>query len=474
MAAGEGTRQQSPPPSPLLATGEGEGGGRVRAARNRAPRLPPRPAARRDRRRHPPALLRRRGRRGDLRQRRSLGPVLDGEHAVGIPRPGEDCRSASGCGADRQSPARRPHLEPALHVSRRVWRRRKSNHRVVPHRPAPDGGASRPFRLRRRRRRPERLPRSHARLSDLRPHRRAPARLLHRARRHDLRRRPVPCRAAATATIRSCPARRRPPTWPASAPTGGTTAATPPFQRLLATTPYYAVWDDHEIANDSGPHDDPTPRAPGTHLLPIALRAFLDYQPLIPPADDPTRLYRSLRWGKHVELFLLDTRQYRDANAAPDRDAQPKTMLGAAQIAVARARARAPPTPPGRSSSPACRCRFPPADRRATASPSADTDTGFEHEAARIFRILRDAGIRNHLWITTDVHFATGFLYRPFADDPELDRRRADHRPAQRRRLPEPRRSTRPSTPSGSSSTARSRRTRSRRSTRRSAGSTSA
>jgi alkaline phosphatase D len=189
------------------------------------------------------------------------------------------------------------------------------------------------------------------------------------------------------------------------------------FQRLLATLPYYAVWDDHEIRDDSGPHDDTSPLAPGVHLLPIALRAFLDYQPLIPPAAAPTRLYRSVRWGKHVELFLLDTRQYRDALAAPDTDAHPKTMLGAEQLAwLEQALERSDATwkvivasvplsiPTGR----AARDGF--AD--------GGTGEGYEREAARIFRALRAAGIRNSLWITTDVHFATGFVYRPFDDDP--------------------------------------------------------
>jgi alkaline phosphatase D len=46
------------------------------------------------------------------------------------------------------------------------------------------------------------------------------------------------------------------------------------------------------------------------------------------------------------------------------------------------------------------------------------TGRGYEHEAARIFRALHADGIRNSIWITTDVHFATGFVYRPFPDDP--------------------------------------------------------
>lgn len=189
-------------------------------------------------------------------------------------------------------------------------------------------------------------------------------------------------------------------------------------QRLLAATPYYPVWDDHEIQNDSGPHDDRTLRAPGTPLLPIALRAFLDYQPLIPPTEDPTRLYRSVRWGRHVEVFLLDTRQYRDANAAPDSAARPKTMLGAAQLAWLERAVRGSDAT-WKVLVASVPLSIPTGGGARDGFASGDADTGFEAEAARIFRLLRDAGVRNHLWITTDVHFATGFRYRPFDDDPD-------------------------------------------------------
>jgi len=57
--------------------------------------------------------------------------------------------------------------------------------------------------------------------------------------------------------------------------------------------------------------------------MPIGRQAFFDYWPIRRQAEDPTRLYRAFRWGKGVELFLLDTRQYR--NPAD------KTMLGEGQ-----------------------------------------------------------------------------------------------------------------------------------------------
>src|SRR3990172_5225866 len=61
----------------------------------------------------------------------------------------------------------------------------------------------------------------------------------------------------------------------------------------------------------------------------VGRQAFFDYWPLSPPADDPTRLYRRVRWGELAEIFILDTRQYRSANSQTDDPS--KTMLGAAQ-----------------------------------------------------------------------------------------------------------------------------------------------
>jgi len=67
--------------------------------------------------------------------------------------------------------------------------------------------------------------------------------------------------------------------------------------------------------------------------MPLGLQAFADYTPIPGAQDAPPRLYRSLRWGRNAELFVLDTRQYRDPNFAEDTGAQPKTMLGPDQLA---------------------------------------------------------------------------------------------------------------------------------------------
>ncbi|MDR7403433.1 MAG: alkaline phosphatase D family protein [Armatimonadota bacterium] len=93
-----------------------------------------------------------------------------------------------------------------------------------------------------------------------------------------------------------------------------------PFRRFLRTVPVWTTWDDHEVANN---FDRTHPR------LAIGRQAFLEYWPIRTPPADPTRLHRSFRWGRLVEIFILDTRQYR--SPAYDRDTPAKTMLGEQQ-----------------------------------------------------------------------------------------------------------------------------------------------
>ncbi len=197
------------------------------------------------------------------------------------------------------------------------------------------------------------------------------------------------------------------------------------YQRLLASLPYFAIWDDHEVVNDFGPlHDtrDAPPYTPGAHLLPLGLRAFLDYNPVAEPQDRPRRLYRSLRWGKHLEIFVLDTRQYRDANGENDDPTLKKTLLGREQLTWLKERLKASDAtwkvivssvpisiPTG----------YPPQNGRDGWS-NFDQQTGFKQELLDIFRFLRDQRIHNNLWITTDVHFAEVFRYTPFADTPDF------------------------------------------------------
>ena len=223
------------------------------------------------------------------------------------------------------------------------------------------------------------------------------------------------------------------------------------FQRLTARTAYYAVWDDHEVINDFGPLTDHSQTSPytGEPLLPNGLAAFLDYNPIPQPALTPKRLYRNIPWGRHLELFLLDTRQYRDANVLADDATFPKTMLGREQLVWLKTRLKASTAtwklivtsvpmsiPTG----------FPPENGR-DGWANADQDTGFEHELLDILHFLNDEHIANTVWITTDVHFATGFRYHPFPASPQFTVSASRTRYTRRGCLPSGRRASTPSPP---------------------------
>ncbi len=94
------------------------------------------------------------------------------------------------------------------------------------------------------------------------------------------------------------------------------------LRRFLDSVPVYVIWDDHEVRNNfAGPFDS---------QMPVGRQALREYWPIRVASDDPHRLYRTVRAGADLELFILDTRQYRSRNA--DQDGPAKTMLGERQL----------------------------------------------------------------------------------------------------------------------------------------------
>ena len=198
--------------------------------------------------------------------------------------------------------------------------------------------------------------------------------------------------------------------------------ADPAFRRLRHSRLYLATWDDHEIVNDFGPQTAREPDNPGRDLLAAGRDAFIDHAPLPRAPDDPGRIYRKVRFGAHAEVFLLDTRQYRDRNDLNDTGVLPKSLLGAAQrrwliegvtasTATWKFIASSVPIsiPTG----------WPPeAGRDGWAS--GDGDDGFERELYAIFEALGQASVRNLVWLTADVHFATGFALQPLPERPDF------------------------------------------------------
>ncbi|MET0560520.1 MAG: alkaline phosphatase D family protein, partial [Gaiellaceae bacterium] len=69
----------------------------------------------------------------------------------------------------------------------------------------------------------------------------------------------------------------------------------------------YSHWDDHEFINDFSRAEN------GDAMYAAGVKAFRDYSPVTYSAA--TGLYRTFRWGRHLELFFLDERSFRSAKA---------------------------------------------------------------------------------------------------------------------------------------------------------------
>jgi phosphodiesterase/alkaline phosphatase D-like protein len=93
------------------------------------------------------------------------------------------------------------------------------------------------------------------------------------------------------------------------------------LRAVRASAPFYSHWDDHEFIDDFSPAEntfEPFLDAEklninGRVLYRRGAQAFRDYSPVAWTRRGG--LYRRVRWGRNLELFFLDQRSFRSANA---------------------------------------------------------------------------------------------------------------------------------------------------------------
>lgn len=119
----------------------------------------------------------------------------------------------------------------------------------------------------------------------------------------------------------------------------------PHLQAAHARFPWLVTWDDHEVDNNYAGAIDENGTHPAEFLArrAAAYQAYYEHLPVrvVPPDGPDLTLYRNIAWGGLADVFLLDTRQYRDdqaCGAASDVGARcdealepERTMIGAEQ-----------------------------------------------------------------------------------------------------------------------------------------------
>ncbi|MFE9257444.1 alkaline phosphatase D family protein [Streptomyces sp. NPDC006879] len=189
-----------------------------------------------------------------------------------------------------------------------------------------------------------------------------------------------------------------------------------------AQVPVIAQWDDHEVRNNWYPGqliEDPRYRVREADVLAArARRAFGEYFPgsLARPGQAQGRMYRVVRHGPLLDVFVLDMRTYRNANS-PGRQAEdPVGILGAEQLnwlrrELSRSRAVwkviASDMPLGIVVADGA------TDFEAVAQGDPGAPLGRELQIAALLRHIKHHRITGTLWLTADVHYTAAQHYHP-------------------------------------------------------------
>lgn len=205
----------------------------------------------------------------------------------------------------------------------------------------------------------------------------------------------------------------------------------PALQAAHHAAPWVASTDDHEVDNNYAgrhPDDDTSPEA---FLLrrAAAYQAFYEFLPLrrsTMPNGPDALMYRRLRFGRLMEMNVLDTRQYRDDQpcgdrfkpTCPDHVDPSRTILGSAQRewlfdGLTRSEARW-----NVLAQQVLLSRFRSVDAEGRETWTMDKWDGYPVERDAVLGLLADGAVANPIVLTGDIHSNwVGRLLRDFDDE---------------------------------------------------------
>jgi alkaline phosphatase D len=190
-----------------------------------------------------------------------------------------------------------------------------------------------------------------------------------------------------------------------------------------AEVPTFVQWDDHEVTNNWSLSKD-LPAAYKerniTLLAARAARAFHEMYPMRESIVEPGRVYRTLSYGPHLDVFMLDERSYRGANGpnlqetyGPDAYFIGPEQMRWLKRALLDSRATWKVIA---SDMPLSLIVYDDAANKKGSEAFAQGDgppRGRELEIAEILRFIKTAPIQNTVWLTADVHYAAAHFYNP-------------------------------------------------------------
>lgn len=162
---------------------------------------------------------------------------------------------------------------------------------------------------------------------------------------------------------------------------------------LHGSTGMVLTWDDHEIANNWNPETFPAAR------LAAARRAFFEHRALRRSTAAPDRIWRSLQWGRTLEVIVLDARSERRPSTRERPGAQ---FLSPAQMAWLK----------GRLAKSTAVFKFvvtsvPISNFPLSASGEADKWEGYPAQREEILDYVAARSIRGVWWLSGDLHFGS-------------------------------------------------------------------
>ncbi|MGW0604933.1 alkaline phosphatase D family protein [Streptomyces sp. NPDC002640] len=199
------------------------------------------------------------------------------------------------------------------------------------------------------------------------------------------------------------------------------------LRRFNAQVPTIVQWDDHEVRNNWYPGQiiaDTDARYTEKRvdvLVERARRAVSEYYPVstLTPGRREGRMYRVVRHGPLLDVFVLDMRTYRNANSSGTETVDPQGILGREQLEWLKrelARSNAvwkviaadmplglvvPDTTEGRR------------NVEAVAQGDPGAPLGRELQIAELLRFVKHRRITGTVWLTADVHHTSAQHYQP-------------------------------------------------------------